>query len=234
MESLRSALAELIGTFFLTFVAAGGVVIASGTGRSPGKAALLLAPALVVMVLIYALGEVSGTHINPAVTLAFAVRGDFQWRLVPVYIGSQLAGAITAAGALLVFFGLHEHLGATLPRGGVWPSLFMETLLTTLLVTVILATAAEARVVGNNAALAVAGTIATAGFVGDAVSGASMNPARSIGPALVSGELGSLWIYLVGPLAGAAIACLLARVFFGHADRAEKHKARGHPKSARR
>jgi aquaporin Z len=232
VETIRSGLAELIGTFFLTFAAAGGPVIAAATGQSPGKAALLVTPALVVMAMIYAFGEVSGAHLNPAVTLAFAARGDFTWRLVPAYWAAQFLGATAAAGILFFRFGLHEHLGATLPHGGVWQSLAMELILTLLLVTVILATAAEAKVVGNNAALAVAGVITVAGFLGDSVSGGSMNPARSLGPALLAGELGRVWIYFAGPVAGAVLAALLAHTFFGHAAGIEKRKARGRANSS--
>lgn len=227
MEKTRCALAEFIGTYFLTFAAAGAPVAAAGMGQSPGKAALLVAPALVVMAMILSFGEVSGAHINPAVTVAFALRGDFKWVHVPLYWLSQFLGAVAAAASIYAVFGLHKDLGATLPKGGPGPAFVLEAILTLLLVTVILATAAKASVVGNNAALAVAGIITADGFIGDAVSGASMNPARSFGPALLSGHMDTYWIYLAGPLAGAVIATAIARTFFGRAHGEEKQKATG-------
>ena len=206
----RRLVAELLGTFALTFVAAGGDVIAAVSGRPPDGPAQVVSPALLVMALIYSFGPISGAHFNPAVTLAFALRGNFPWRRVPGYWGAQVIGAVLAAALLRVLFGLTGHLGATLPRHGVTTSLVMEVVLTSILVTVILATAANYKMVGHNAALAVGATIALDGLFAAPISGASMNPARSLGPALVAARLDDVWIYLVGPLLGGLVAVGIA------------------------
>jgi aquaporin Z len=206
----RRLTAELLGTFALTFVAAGGDVIAAATGRPTGGPAQVIAPALLVMAMIYSFGPISGAHFNPVVTAAFALRGDFPWGRVPGYLVAQFVGAVLAAALLRVLFGLSGHLGVTLPRHGVTTSLVMEIVLTFILVTVILATAANYKVVGHNAALAVGATIALDGLFAGPISGASMNPARSLGPALVAARLGDVWVYLVGPLLGALIAVGIA------------------------
>lgn len=212
----RRLLSELIGTFLLTFVACGGDTIEAATGQPLGHAAKVVAPALVIMALIYAIGSVSGAHFNPAVTLVFTARGDFPPNRAPAYIASQLVGAFSAAALLLLMYGNVGHLGATLPHQGLATSLVMEVVLTAALVLVILGTAAAGpRLVGHNAALAVGGTIALLGLFGSPVSGASMNPARSLAPAIVGGNTHGFWIYVVGPLCGAAIALGLALVFYG-------------------
>ena len=213
----RRLFTELLGTFLLTFVAAGGDVISAATNHSLGQPAKVVAPGLVVMALIYTVGDVSGAHFNPGVTLAFALRGDFSWKRVPGYIVAQLIGAILAAGLLRLLFGNIGHLGATRPdpAHGPVPALVMELVLTTLLVTVILGTAHNARLVGHNAALAVGATIALCGLFASPISGASMNSARSLGPALVGGDLSSIWVYLVGPLTGALLAAGIAWILHG-------------------
>ncbi len=224
----RRLFAELIGTFLLTLVAAGPAVISVATGDKISQPAAVTAPALLVMALIYTIGDVSGAHINPVVTLAFAIRSDFPWKRVPGYMVSQFLGAIAAAVLLRLLFGNVGDLGATLPNPstGVFVALIMEIVLTYLLVTVILGTAHETRLVGHNAALAVGGTIALAGLFASPVSGSSMNPARSFGPALVSGNLGSVWIYFVGPLIGALLATGIAWALHGPTT-AEARKAAG-------
>jgi aquaporin Z len=170
-----------------------------------------------VTAIILFMGAVSGAHLNPAVSLAFALRGDFPWRRVPGYIVIQLIGATLAALFLRWVFGNVEHLGATLPGPGYknWQALLMEIVLTALLVSVILGTASAAQNVGAIAALGVGGYIALAGLWAAPVSGVSMNPARSFGPALVSGYWTSYWVYLVGPVAGALIAVGFAYVLRG-------------------
>jgi aquaporin Z len=167
------------------------------------------------MVMIYSLGPISGAHFNPAVTLAFAVRGDFPWRRVPGYCGMQFAGAILAALLLRWLFGLSGDLGATIAHHGTAAPLVIEIVLSLILGTVILATAANYKIVGHNAALAVGGTIALDGLFAAPISGASMNPSRSLGPALVSGRMSDLWIYFVGPVAGFLLAVALAWLFRG-------------------
>jgi len=182
-----------------------------------------------VMAIILFMGAVSGAHLNPAVSLAFALRRDFPWLRVPGYIVVQLVGATLAALFLLAIFGNVEHLGATLPGPGYanWQALLMEIALTAVLVSVILGTASRAQNIGAVAALGVGGYIALAGLWAAPVSGVSMNPARSFGPALVSGDFASYWVYVVGPLAGALIAVGIAYVLRGRGGRDPVARAAG-------
>ncbi len=204
----RRLFSEVWGTFLLVVVAAGADVVAA---RSDGAVTLgmaVVAPGLMVMAIIYFMGTVSGAHLNPAVTLAFAMRRNFPWRRAPGYVLAQVAGAIAAAAFLRAMFGTAGHLGASLPGVGISPlqALFMEVLLTTGLVSTILGTASGARNVGSNGAIAIGGYIALAGLWAAPISGASMNPVRSLAPDLVRGNFDAAWVYLIGPLAGAAIA----------------------------
>jgi aquaporin Z len=223
---LRRLVAELVGTFALTFAAAGGEVVARVTG-APAPAWRLVAPGLVVMSMIYTFGPLSGAHLNPAVTLAFTLRGNFPWLRMPGYLAAQLLGAILAGAVLRAMFGDVALLGGNRPHHGLGISLGMEIILTFLLVTVILATAANFKIVGHNAALAVGGTIIFAGLVGGPISGASMNPARSLGPAIIAGNLDFQWIYIAGPAVGSAIAVALAWVLRGPGTRAGQGVAVG-------
>src|SRR5262245_14169511 len=211
----RRLFSELLGTFFLVLVAAGGGLL-HAKGQISLEAAVV-APGLMVMAIILFMGAVSGAHLNPAVSLAFALRGDFPWKRLPGYIVIQLIGATLACLFLLAIFGNVEHLGATLPGAGYhdWQALLMETVLTAGLVSVILGTASAAQNVGAIAAIGVGGYIALAGLWAAPVSGTSMNPARSFGPALVSGDFSSYWVYVVGPLAGMVIAVGCAYVLRG-------------------
>jgi aquaporin Z len=211
----RRLFAELLGTFALVLIAAGGGIL-HGQGQI-SLAAAVVAPGLMVMAIILFMGAVSGAHLNPAVSLAFALRGDFPWKRAPGYIIMQLIGAALACLFLLAVFGNIQHLGATLPGPGYehWQALLMEIVLTALLVSVILGTASAAQNVGAIAALGVGGYIALAGLWSAPVSGTSMNPARSFGPALVSGDWTSYWVYVVGPIAGALIAVGCAFVLRG-------------------
>lgn len=211
----RRLFSELLGTFALVLVAAGGGIL-----HAQGKISLasaVVAPGLMVMAIILFMGAISGAHLNPAVSLAFALRGDFPWKRVPGYIIIQLVGATLACLFLLAVFGNVEHLGATLPGAGYqdWQAFLMEVVLTALLVSVILGTASAAQNVGAIAALGVGGYIALAGLWSAPVSGTSMNPARSFGPALVSGDFTAYWVYVAGPLAGACIAVGCAIVLRG-------------------
>jgi aquaporin Z len=211
----RRLFSELLGTFALVLVAAGG-----GLLHAKGQislAAAVVAPGLMVTAIILFMGAISGAHLNPAVSLAFALRGDFPWKRVPGYIIIQLAGATLACLFLRWIFGNVEHLGATLPGPGYknWQALLMEIVLTALLVSVILGTASAAQNVGAVAALGVGGYVALAGLWAAPVSGASMNPARSFGPALASGDFTSYWVYIAGPVAGAVIAVGCALVLRG-------------------
>ena len=211
----RRMFSELLGTFALVLVAAGGGIL-HGKGEI-SLAAAVVAPGLMVMAIILFMGAISGAHLNPGVSVAFALRGDFPWKRVPGYIVIQLIGATLACLFLYAVFGNVQHLGATLPGPGYadWQALLMETALTALLVSVILGTASAAQNVGAIAALGVGGYIALAGLWSAPVSGTSMNPARSFGPALVSGDFTSYWVYVVGPLAGALIAVGCAFVLRG-------------------
>ncbi|MDP9100809.1 MAG: aquaporin [Actinomycetota bacterium] len=213
----RRLFAETLGTFLLVLVAAGGgVVDAVSHGKVPLDARVV-APGLMVMAVIYSMGSVSGAHLNPAVTLAFALRRNFPWRRVPGYLAAELLGAVLAAGVLRLMFGDVAHLGGTENGPGISTAtaLVLEALLTLGLVTVILGTASGARNVGANAALAVAGYVILAGLWAAPVSGASMNPARSLGPALLSGHWAGWPAYVFGPLVGAVIAVGAAWVLRG-------------------
>jgi aquaporin Z len=211
----RRLFSELLGTFMLVLVAAGGGIL-HGEGQIT-LAAAVVAPGLMVTAIILFMGAVSGAHLNPIVSLAFALRGDFPWRRVPGYIVVQLVGATLACLFLEGVFGNIQHLGATLPGAGYadWQALLMEVVLSASLVSVILGTASAAQNVGRVAALAVGGYVALAGLWSAPVSGTSMNPARSFGPALVSGDFNGYWVYVLGPLAGALIAVGCAFVLRG-------------------
>jgi aquaporin Z len=214
----RRLFAELLGTFFLVLVAAGaGMVNAHFGGRAVPYGAQVVSPALMVAAIILFMGTVSGAHLNPAVTIAFAARGDFPWKRVPAYIVAQFLGAIVATLLLWAFLGNRGDAGLTLPGSGVstTSAMLWEMVLTTGLVSVILGTASGAQQIGPMAAAGVAAYIALAGLWGSPVSGASMNPARSLGPALVRGNWTSWWAYLVGPLAGALIAVGIAFILRG-------------------
>ena len=214
----RRLSAELLGTFFLVLVAAGaGMVNARFGGHAVPAAARVVAPALMVMAIILFMGTVSGAHLNPVVSAAFALRGDFPWRRVPAYVVAQFVGAVLATLLLWALIGRHGSAGLTLPGPGIPVPVAMvwELVLTTGLVSVILGTASGAQQVGAFAAIAVGSYIALAGLWGAPVSGASMNPARSLGPALVLGDWHAWWAYLVGPAAGAALAVGIAQILRG-------------------
>jgi aquaporin Z len=199
-------------------VAVGGSLVNSRFGGDvvPGPARVV-APALMVMAIILFMGAVSGAHLNPVVSVAFALRGDFPWRRVPLYVIAQLAGAVLATLLLIGLIGKHGSAGLTLPGPGIstWTALAWEALLTTGLVSVVLGTASGAQQLGPVAAFGVGAYIALAGLLGAPVSGASMNPARSLGPALVLGNWTSWWAYLLGPAIGALIAVGIAQILRG-------------------
>jgi aquaporin Z len=202
----------------LVTAAVGGSLVNSRFGGDvvPGPARVV-APALMVMAIILFMGAVSGAHLNPVVSAAFALRGDFPWRRVPLYVIAQLAGAVLAALLLIGLIGKHGSAGLTLPGPGIstWTALAWEALLTTGLVSVVLGTASGAQQLGPVAAFGVGGYIALAGLFGAPVSGASMNPVRSLGPALVLGNWTSWWAYLLGPAIGALIAVGIAQILRG-------------------
>jgi aquaporin Z len=221
----RRLFSEMLGTFMLVLVAAGGGLL-HGKGQI-SLAAAVVAPGLMVMAIILFMGAVSGAHLNPVVSLAFALRGDFPWKRVPGYVVIQLIGATLACLFLYAVFGNIHHLGATLPGPGYanWQALLMEVALTGTLVSVILGTASAAQNVGAIAALGVGGYVALAGLWSAPVSGTSMNPARSFGPALVSGDFSSYWVYVIGPIAGALIAVGSAYLLRGAGGDATSRRA---------
>jgi aquaporin Z len=223
----RALLAELIGTFALTLVAAGGDVIAALDSSTASHASRAVAPGLIVLALIYAIGNDSGAHYNPAVTFAFALRKAFPWRWVPSYWGAQLVGAGLAAALLRVLFGAIASSSVNHPHYGSVAALIMEIALSLLLVLIILGTATRYSLIGTDAALAVGATIACAGLFASPVSGASMNPARSLGPALVNGSLGDAWIYVLGPGLGATLAVGITATLHRQHHRGEQEAAQG-------
>jgi aquaporin Z len=225
----RRLFSEAWGTFLLVVVAAGAVVIGARSGGQITLAMRVTAPGLMVMAIIYFMGAVGGAHLNPAVTLAFAARRNFPWRRVPGYLVAQLVGGVLAAALLRTLFGVSGALGATVPgvRVSAGMALTMEVLLTTGLVSVVLGTASGARNVGSNGALAIGGYIALAGLWAAPISGASMNPVRSLAPDVIRGDLGTSWIYVVGPPVGAAIAVLFEWILKGPASVAGNLAAQG-------
>jgi aquaporin Z len=221
--------AEVWGTFLLVLVAGGGGVVgALPVGSELTLAMKALAPGMMVMGIIFFMGTISGAHLNPAVTLAFAVRGNFPWRRVPGYIVAEVVGAILASLFLQAAYGGILN-GATEPGAGIsdGTAVLTEAILTLGLVSVILGTAAGARNVGFNGALAVGAYIGLVSVWGAPISGASMNPARSLGPMLVGGDLTHYWVYLVGPIVGAMIAVAFEYILRGRPTKAGAEAAQG-------
>ena len=221
---------EFAGTFVLVVVAAGAGVINDFAGGTPvSRAAAVIAPGVAVMAMIYAWGPLSGLHINPAVTFAFAFRRVFPPAWVVPYWAAQLGGALAAAWFLQVVFG-HVSNGGTYPiavPGGEWRSLVMEIVLTFILVSVILNTATGSRSIGHNAAIAVGGTVALLGLFASPISGASMNPVRSLGPDIIGADYAGWWIYVAGPVIGAFAAVVLIGFVRGLPVAAERDAAEG-------
>ena len=216
----RRVFAEVLGTFFLVLVGAGGGVVDAVSDGAIGRGAAVTAPGLMVMAIILFMGAVSGAHLNPAVTLGFALRGDFPWRRVPGYIVAELLGSTLAVLVLWAMFGKVGSLGATEPGPGIsnLQAMVMELILTVGLFSVIIGTASKAQNLGPLSALGVGAYIVLAGLWSSPISGASMNPARSFGPDLVLGDFSHYWVYVVGPLLGAAIAVGFAFILRGRAD----------------
>jgi aquaporin Z len=214
----RRLFSELLGTFFLVLVAVGaGMVNARFGGNAVPFGAQVVAPALMVAAIILFMGAVSGAHLNPGVSLAFALRGNFPWKRVPAYIVAQFAGAILATLLLWALIGKQGTAGLTLPGHGIstGTAMLWEAVLTVGLVSTILGTASGAQQLGPLAAIGVGSYIALAGLWGAPVSGASMNTARSLGPALVLNHWTAWWAYLVGPIVGALIAVGFAHLLRG-------------------
>jgi aquaporin Z len=217
----RRLVAEVLGTFLLVLAGAGAAVVTAATHVAIGRMAAVSAPGLTVLAVILFMGAVSGAHLNPVVSIAFALRGDFPWRRVPGYVLSQLIGGTLAILFLLAAFGRAGSLGATVPGAGIsdTQAVLIEFVLTAGLVSTILGTASRAQNLGPISAFGVAAYVILAGLWSSPVSGASMNPARSFAPDLVLGDYSHFWVYVVGPLAGGILAVALAHILRGPGGR---------------
>ncbi|HEX5585739.1 MAG TPA: aquaporin [Acidimicrobiia bacterium] len=216
-QEWRRLFSELLGTFFLVLVAAGGGMMGEAFPNTISRTAAVVAPGLMVLAIILFMGKVSGAHLNPAVSAAFALRGDFPWWRVPGYVVMQLGGAALAAWFLQAVVHTSASFGSNYPAAGfsAGDAFWMELILTFGLVSVILGTASGAQNLGIIGALGVGSYIALAGLWGSPISGASMNPARTFGPDVVSVDFTSYWVYVAGPLAGAVVAVGVAFVLRG-------------------
>jgi len=203
---MRKYIAELTGTFILVFCGTGAMVIDQQTAGAVGHVGVAITWGLIVMSLIYSIGNISGCHINPAVSIAFTLAGRFKARLLPGYIVSQVAGALLASLTLKLLFPTSLLLGATMPAGSEMQSFILELLLTFILMLVIMNVAHGSKEQGQLAGIAIGAVVGLEAMFAGPICGASMNPARSIAPAMVSGHLEHLWLYLVAPVAGAALA----------------------------
>jgi MIP family channel proteins len=210
----RALVAEALGTFALVFAGAGAIMVDAKT-HALGHVGVAITFGLVIMAMIYAVGHVSGAHFNAAVTFAFALTRHFPWRRAAGYWIAQFIGALTAAAVLRASLGNIAHVGATLPSGSQAQSFLWELILTAILMFVIMAVATDTRAVGEAAAIAIGGTIGLDAMFGGPISGASMNPMRSLGPALVSNDLYALWLYIVAPILGASLGALLYQLVRG-------------------
>jgi len=217
-ETSRALVAEAIGTFALVFAGCGAIMVDAKTGQL-GHVGVAITFGLVIMFGIYAVGHISGAHFNPGVTFAFALSRHFPWSRAFGYWGAQFVGALAAAAVLRGSLGNVADVGATLPSGSQGQSFLWELILTFFLMFVIMAVATDTRAVGEAAAIAVGGTVGLDAMFGGPISGASMNPARSIGPAFVSGNLHALWLYIVAPICGASLAALAYQFVRGEPTR---------------
>ncbi|KAG8385387.1 hypothetical protein BUALT_Bualt03G0037700 [Buddleja alternifolia] len=201
---IQKIIAEALGTYFLIFAGCAAVVVNADKDKVISLPGIAIVWGLVVMVMVYSVGHISGAHFNPAVTIAFATCKRFPWKQVPAYVAAQLLAAILASGTLrLLFNGHHDHFAGTLPTGTEVQSLVVEFIITFYLMFVISGVATDNRAIGELAGLAVGATILLNVMFAGPISGASMNPARSLGPAIVSSNYRGIWIYLLGPTAGA-------------------------------
>ena len=219
----KTWIAEVFGTFALVTAGTGAIIVNDVSGGVIGHAGIALTFGLIVMAMIYTVGDVSGAHLNPAVTTGFAIAGRLPWKSVPLYISAQIVGAFAASGLLKVLFPTSATLGATLPAGTEMQSFSLEIVLTFFLMSAILSVSTGAKEKGITAGIAIGGVIALEAMFAGPICGASMNPARSLAPAIVSGHIEHLWLYIAGPVIGAALAvplCIAMRdegccTFFG-------------------
>ena len=222
---IKRFVAELIGTFGLVFAGTGAIMIDELSGGRVGPLGIGLTFGLVVSAMVHSTGHISGAHINPAVTLTLALCRHFPLKAVPLYWAAQLIGAVAASAVLLALLGEVGSMGSTLPSGSVWQSFGLEIVLTFFLMFVIMAVATDTRAVGQTAALAIGGTVALEAIFAGPISGASMNPARSFGPALLSGIWGTHWAYWAGPILGAAAGGVVYTLLRGQEHSVSNHKA---------
>ena len=226
---LKSFIAEMIGTYGLVFAGTGAIMIDELSGGRVGNVGIGLTFGLIVSAMVHSTGHISGAHINPAVTLSLALCRHFSWRSVPLYWAAQLIGAAAASAVLLALLGEVGSMGSTLPSGSVWQSFGLEIVLTFFLMFVIMAVATDTRAVGQTAALAIGGTVALEAIFAGPISGASMNPARSFGPALTSGIWGTHWVYWAGPILGAAAGSVVYTFLRGQEHSVSDHREQRKP-----
>jgi aquaporin Z len=229
-KEMRRLFSEVLGTFLLVLVAVGADVVKTVSGVPISRAAAVTAPGLMVMSAILFMGKVGGAHLNPVVSIAFALRSEFSWRRVPGYIAAQAAGGVLACLFLWAVLGRHGTFGTTLPGATITDvqAMLFEVVLTMGLVSVILGTASSAQNVGPLSAIAVGGYIALAGLWASPISGTSMNPVRSLAPDVIRGDFSHAWVYVVGPVVGALVAVALAVILRGRGgDPAARRAAEG-------
>lgn len=211
---MKKYLAEFLGTFILIFVGTGCVVVNHQTNGALGLPGIAAVWGFVIIALIYAFGDISGTHLNPAVSIAFAVDKRFEWKEIPAYLGSQLSGALLASLSLMFLFPDSKTLGVTQPSGSETQSFILEVIMTFILMLVILRVSVGAKEKGITAGIAIGGTVWLLVLFGGPVSGTSLNPTRSIAPAVITGNFQSLWLYIVAPTAGALLAVAVHKLLY--------------------
>ena len=212
---MQRYISELIGTFALVFCGPGAIIMNDVSGGTVTHVGIAITFGLIVMAMIYAIGEISGAHINPAVTIAFWASGRFDKKEVLPYITAQMVGAILASAILYALFPLHETQGATLPADTAMQSFILEVILTFLLMFVIIKVSTGSKEIGTMAGIAIGGVVCLEAMFAGPITGASMNPARSIAPAIFSGNFEHLWLYILAPILGALLAILACRVIKG-------------------
>jgi aquaporin NIP len=206
--NMKKYVSEFIGTFSMVFCGTGAMTINEVTGGQIGHVGIAITWGLIVMAMIYALGEISGAHFNPAVTISFAYAKKFPWKEVPKYISAQVLGALLASGILLILFPASEYLGATIPTVAIWRAFILEFLLTYFLMLVIITVSSGSKEIGVVAGMAIGSVVLLEAMFAGPITNASMNPARSIAPALMSGNLEHLWMYITAPILGAIFAVI--------------------------
>ncbi len=214
-NAMKKYQAEFLGTFALVFCGTGAIIVNDLNGGVIAHLGIALTFGLIIAVMIYAFGETSGAHFNPAVTVSFWFTGKLSGKMVLPYITSQLLGALLASVTLLLLFPTHSTLGGTVPANSIMQSFVLEIIITFFLMTVIIQVTTNSKAISHFAGLAIGGTVLLAALFAGPISGASMNPARSLGPALVSGELNHFWIYLTAPFIGTLLAGLSCRSIKG-------------------